>query len=352
MMKPEHLNREPAVDFTAMYDLVWIRHVRPVVAVAQSLGWFEAWATAPNTIAEAAKKFEVSLRSAEAIMAVLAAAGYLSRDDEGRYAITPVTREYLLESSPFYWGLVLPPDNKTLADLRQAVSTGEPVVPVAITLGTSEDAILTDFINDMHRLTLAAGIHLTKKPVFSEIRSLLDIAGGSGSLACAIAAHNPEFTATILDLPRVADIAQANIQSYELSERISTTRANMLEDDWPSGHDAILMGNIFHDWDVDTCRTLAQRAFDALPSGGKILLHEMVLNETRDGPLSVACFSISMLLHERGKQYTPSEFSDMLTGAGFEDVVIDPAYGYYSLVSATKPQPSSRTRIRGSGSLD
>ena len=111
----------------------------------------------------------------------------------------------------------------------------------------------------------------------------------------------------------------------------------MFEDVWPTGYDAILMGNIFHDWDVATCHKLGQLAFNALPSGGQILLHEMVLDETRDGPLAVACFSISMLLHEKGKQYTPSEFESMLTHAGFHQVSITPSFGHYSLVSATKP---------------
>jgi hypothetical protein len=55
----------------------------------------------------------------------------------------------------------------------------------------------------------------------------------------------------------------------------------------------------FHDWDEDPCRKLARLAFEALEPGGLILLHEEPLDDTKDGPLAVGCFSVVMLLNER-----------------------------------------------------
>jgi hypothetical protein len=63
----------------------------------------------------------------------------------------------------------------------------------------------------------------------------------------------------------------------------------------------------------------------------------MLLDATKDGPLGVACFSVSMLMHEKGKQYTLGEPSGVLEGAGFEGVQAQPSFGWYSLVSATRP---------------
>ena len=327
----------PAVDFGPIFDLVWSRHIRPAVAVAQSLGWLDIWLENPMGMEEAAQTFGVSIRGAEAIMAVLAASGYLSRDAEGVYHPTAITREYLVDSSPFYWGPVIPFDNSAVEDLKQAVTQGEPIKAIAVQLGSQEDETLENFISGMHRLTLPAGIQLAKHPVFQGIKRVLDIAGGSGSLCCALAAQHQQLKATVFDLPRVSAIARANIETYGLTDRIDVQVGDMFEDCWPTGYDAILMGNIFHDWDVASCGKLASSAFQALPSGGKLLLHEMVLDETRDGPLAIACFSISMLLHERGKQYTPGEFRAMLGQAGFEQITISPSFGHYSLVSATKP---------------
>jgi hypothetical protein len=97
-----------------------------------------------------------------------------------------------------------------------------------------------------------------------------------------------------------------------------------------------LFGNIFHDWDRDTCRMLAKSAADALKPGGAVLLHEMLLDESRDGPLTVACFSVNMLLCERGRQYTATELHELLEQAGFTDFRSTPTFGYYSLIEARK----------------
>ena len=78
----------------------------------------------------------------------------------------------------------------------------------------------------------------------------------------------------------------------------------MFSDPWPGSYDGVLFGNIFHDWDWKSCQYLALQAFNALNPGGKICLHEMLLNELKDGPLVLACYSVAMLLHERGKQDT------------------------------------------------
>ena len=109
-----------------------------------------------------------------------------------------------------------------------------------------------------------------------------------------------------------------------------------LDDQWPNGHDAILFGNIFHDWDLESGHRLAQSAYDALPTGGQVLLHEILLDEDKSGPLLAACFSVTMLVYEKGKQYTFTELKNLLEKVGFRDCKATKSFGYYSLVSATK----------------
>ena len=69
----------------------------------------------------------------------------------------------------------------------------------------------------------------------------------------------------------------------------------MFTDPWPAGYDGIFFSNVFHDWDRASCLHLAKRSYAALPPGGRIFLHEVVLNDTKDGPLVAAAFSMEML---------------------------------------------------------
>jgi hypothetical protein len=105
----------------------------------------------------------------------------------------------------------------------------------------------------------------------------------------------------------------------------------------PKGYDGILFGNIFHDWNLETCKKLAKSSFEALEPGGTICLQEMILWPKKDGPLAVAAFSVGMLVHELGKQFTHAELEDILGGAGFIGMQVAPSFGHYSLVTAQKP---------------
>ena len=328
----------PAVEDRALYELTWNGRALPVVALACELGLLDHLAKEPLTIRQVGDWLAVQARAAEAMVAVLAAAGFLARDGHGRFAPTALTRVYLLESSPLRHPYLIAGPHEVLDRLRESFSRGgAPVESTMVDMPEQSVDEARPFIDDMHRITLAAATGLGELPVFGRIQRLLDVAGGSGSLCCGIAAHHPEIRCTLLDLPAVCAIAEENIARYGLDDRIRAVPGDMFRDPWPGGHDGVLFGNIFHDWDPERCRRLARTAFESLEPGGMVFLHEMLLDETKDGPLLVACFSINMLLYEHGKQYTLSELRAFLEEAGFEDVAAVPSFGYYSLVSARKP---------------
>jgi acetylserotonin N-methyltransferase len=123
-----------------------------------------------------------------------------------------------------------------------------------------------------------------------------------------------------------------------LAERIALAPCNMFEDPWPTGHSAHFFANIFHDWSEDTNALLAAKSFAALPSGGRILLSEILMDDALDGPWQAAAFSLMMLTGTLGKQYSLAQLAEILEGAGFTDVRASrTGGGYYSLVSALKP---------------
>lgn len=337
MTPAQHIFPGPEVDDRLIYDIFWAKQARPVVGLSQEIGLLDLLAREPATIDQVASRLELSARAAEALIAVLAALGLLELRDRGRFAVTPVTREYLLTGSRFAWGSLMPSEDRSIAQLRRAVGEDRHVEASVVDMANLDDEQVASLIADMHRLTLAAATGLADLPVFSGVGQLLDVAGGSGSLSCALAQRHPRLRCTLLDLPRVCALARKNIERYGLVDRVELLAADMFEDDWPRGHDAVLFGNVFHDWDPETCSRLASRAFEALAPGGRILLHEMLLADGKDGPLLVACFSVLMLVLARGKQYTCAELRALLEDAGFVDFRVTPSFGYYSLVEARKP---------------
>ena len=145
------------------------------------VGLFERLDARPRTIAEVADALDVTARAAEAVTAVVAALKLIEHVGEGQFALTTPGRTYCLPSSPFAGPghLYHPPE---LATLREAFHADGPIDPMAVEIAERTDEKIRSFIDRMHEITLPAASSLARQSVFSSVRRLLDVGGGSGSL--------------------------------------------------------------------------------------------------------------------------------------------------------------------------
>ena len=86
-----------------------------------------------------------------------------------------------------------------------------------------------------------------------------------------------------------------------LGDRLECVSAGMFVDEVPPGVAAILRSNVLHDWDVRECRELVTRLAAALPPGGKLLVHDVFLNDELDGPLPIALYSAALFSLTEGR---------------------------------------------------
>jgi hypothetical protein len=91
----------------------------------------------------------------------------------------------------------------------------------------------------------------------------------------------------------------------------------MFRDPFPSGADVVLLSNILHDWDEKECRELLARCAAALPSGGRLLIHDVFLDDDLGGPLPIALYSAALFSVTEGRAYSVAEYRAMLAEAGF-----------------------------------
>jgi O-methyltransferase len=101
--------------------------------------------------------------------------------------------------------------------------------------------------------------------------------------------------------------------------------------------DLHFFSNIYHDWPPERGRVLTEKSFAALPAGGRIVIHELLYDDDKTGPVAAAAYSAAMLMRANGQPYSGAELTAMLTGAGFRDVEVRPTFGYDSVVTAVKP---------------
>lgn len=314
----------------------------PTLTVADEIGLFPLLKEIPLTASDVASKLSLGARATEALLGVMTSLNYLVQQD-GKFSLTEVSRNFLLPEAPCYWGgmLKLMANNPlSHSDLLEALKKDKSSVYQEQDVWEAHElepdkARLFTFA--MQSMTMAGALGVAKYGNWEGVNRLLDVGGGSAAVSVALAKSFPQLQCTIFELPVVCDIAKEYIDDANLSEQIDTYAGNFFTDSLPLGYDAILFGNIFHDWGWEKCLHLAKRSFEALQSGGQIYLHEMLLSDTKDFPTAATSFSMCMIWWTEGKQFAPSEVKQLLEMAGFEDVSITPTHSYYSLVSARKP---------------
>ncbi len=110
---------------------------------------------------------------------------------------------------------------------------------------------------------------------FQNVKKILDVGGGEGTIACALAQKNPSVNFTIYNLPQAITLARNKINEENLSDRIDTVEGNFLTDEaFPTGYDIILFSRVLCDWPEEVCRKLIKMAYDALNENGHIIICE------------------------------------------------------------------------------
>jgi cyclopropane fatty-acyl-phospholipid synthase-like methyltransferase len=193
------------------------------------------------------------------------------------------------------------------------------------------------FTRVMHSLSVGPGLAWPEAIELSGHQRMLDVGGGSGAHAIGAVTRWPHLRAVVLDLPPVCEVAAEFIATAGLQDRIETRSGDIFEDPFPEA-DLHFYSSIYHDWSPEQGAVLTRKSFGSLPAGGRIVVHETLLDDDKAGPLVAAGYCVSMLLWSPdGGQYSGRELSEMLAEAGFRQIESKPTFGYNSIVTGIKP---------------
>jgi SAM-dependent methyltransferase len=203
------------------------------------------------------------------------------------------------------------------AQLDQAVLSGRPVRNRA---SFSNDEWRESFLLGMFNLAMGLAPKIVPLIDLSSKRHLLDLGGGPGTYAIHFCLKNPQLKATVYDLPTTRPFAEKTIEQFELTDKIQFAEGNYINDPIKGRYDAIWLSHILHGEGPDDCRMIIQKAVGVLEPGGIIIIHDFILNNSMDGPLFPALFSLNMLLGtDSGQSYSEDQIIEMLSDAGIKD---------------------------------
>lgn len=118
---------------------------------------------------------------------------------------------------------------------------------------------------------------------FHKVKHLLDIGGGNGTMACALAEKYPHLRVTLYNLPVAIKLARQTIQLASLENRVQVVEGDFFKDKtFPRGADLILFSRVLCDWSSETAERLLKMAYEALNPGGQVAICEAFQENNKD----------------------------------------------------------------------
>lgn len=167
---------------------------------------------------------------------------------------------------------------------------------------------------------------------------LLDVGGGFGAFATAVAEADPEIGISLFDLPHVITEAQRRLDATGVSARVRLHAGSFRDDPLPGGADAISLIRVLFDHSDDTVRLLLSKVFDALPDGGRLIVSEPMSGGARPEKAGDIYFAFYTMAMRTGTVRSSARIAELCRDAGFGNVQTPrPDRPYVtSVVTATK----------------
>jgi hypothetical protein len=138
------------------------------------------------------------------------------------------------------------------------------------------------------------------------------------------------------DLPQVGPIFEKFIAGQGLSERVTFRGGDFFTDPLPDAQ-VYVLGHVLHDWGLDAKRSLLHRSYDALPSGGAVIVYETLIDDERRTDAFGLLMSLNMLIETPdGFDFTGADCRGWMAEAGFRDSYVQHLAGPDSMVVGFK----------------
>jgi hypothetical protein len=296
-----------------------------------NLGVFDVLSETPGlTRNEVAKRIGLRSQPGRILMTGLAALRLVKKDGD-RFHNSPIAEQLLTRASPdnmvdvLGWQahIVYPSEVDFLDSLKQFKNLG-----LRHFKGDADNIyhrlphnpfIAQVFHDAMSSLSGSANAQLAQCPVFKDIQHIVDAGGGDGTNAITLIKAHPHLHVTIFDGEIACEKAREKVAAAGLSKQVHMHTGDFFKDPFPADIDAILFGHMMTIWSPEKDTALLRRAHDALPSGGRVLVFNMMGDDDEVGPMSAALGSPYFLTTATGEGmlYSWNEHESFLAGAGF-----------------------------------
>ncbi len=330
--------RSPAATLVVERTLGFI--LSRAVYVAARLGIADLLAQGPLAVDQLASRCGAHAPSLYRVLRALASAGIFTETEPGRFGLNEAG-ELLKTDAPrslrnlalHYGGISF----RAWEDVLYSVETGKPAfdhvygTTVWDYLGQHPDEAAA--FNGAMRQGAAARAEMLGRYPWKGTETVVDLAGGDGTLLIELLSRNPGLQGVVVDLPPVAAEARAHIEQAGLAERCTALPGD-LRGDLPTDGDVYVLSIVLHDWADDQAAAILRNCRGAMPQHAVLLLIEIVMPAASNTPDLGILVDLHMLVEPGGRERTEPEWRAVLEAGGFRLAQVNPGQPWCLLEAA------------------
>lgn len=262
----------------------------------------------------------------QTLLTALTSIKCLRRTPEGLYTLSPNTAQFMVSTSRHFYGDYLKFQigrqfYQTMGNLPEVMTTGK---APSYASWFSDPEVAKTYTQAQHNGSVATAKYLVKKKLqLDGVTSMLDVGGGSGAFSYVFAGATPGLKSTVLELPEVCRTGEGirTQQAQDVQERVNFVELDATNPQWPvqdGAYELVLMSYISGSVPEPVIGELYKNAMKALKPGGRLLVHDFMVNDSLNGPALGALWALQhVTVNASGLGLCPQEIIARMGAAGF-----------------------------------
>jgi SAM-dependent methyltransferase len=266
--------------------------VSAALGTAMELGVFWLLAEKPLPATDVAQSLNIPLNRCHHWLQILCRLGLLENNTEG-YAPSIIAREAILNAqSQDTWAFQAREERDSSLFVQDlALNIGKPMstwqirtpMPSDYSQHIQEDPnYAARFTRKLYEIHCPLAEQLANMLDLREVKSLLDLGGGSGVVSFALLRKQHDLTSVVVDVENVCQAGREIASEHRLEKRIAYLAADFLQDDLPTGFDMVMLCDVGSFSEV-----LFRRIYDVLNLKGHLVIVDKFAPSRTSAPPSL-----------------------------------------------------------------
>ena len=284
-----------------------------------------------RTAPELARAANADSDALDRVLRHLAQAGLFSRDEAGRYSLTP-RGEALRDDHPGGTRAILDIESAigradlSFVQLLHSVRTGSPGFPIQFGRDfwadlSADPARSASYDAQMGFDVAADAPDIASAYEWGSLGHVVDVGGGNGTLLIALLTAYPSLRGTVFDQPAAAEAARTALSASGLAGRAEVAAGSFF-DRLPPGAGGYLLSAILHDWDDAEAIAILRRCAEAAGTEAPVLVIEKI---GAQGEALRTEMDLRMLVYFGGRERGVAELGVLAAEAGLRVARVHPA---------------------------